>query len=186
MYRNPKRESHEINPSTIAHSPTPFDNLSSSEILGLLLRHLEEDHNLSEQQIYSMLSGKEQEPLIPLSIFSGRLSSLETICKYLIENLGMKTSEVAKLLNRNVRTVWATHKKAAAKFPEKFALSEKDRFFIPASKFGSRRLSVLETIVSYLKESYKLSLHQIAQLLGRDDSTIWTVYHRAGIKRQPK
>jgi len=44
-------------------------------------------------------------------------------------------------------------------------------------------LSVLEVMVEYLKEKEGLSYHEIASLTNRDDRTIWTVYHRAKIKR---
>lgn len=56
---------------------------------------------------------------------------------------------------------------------------------IPTSIFTDRTLKVLEALVEYLKESKQLTYHQIAALLNRDDRTIWTVYHRAGIKRRP-
>jgi len=42
-----------------------------------------------------------------------------------------------------------------------------------------RNLSVLENIVSYLKDTLGFRYHQIAVMLNRDDRTIWTVYHRA-------
>ena len=55
---------------------------------------------------------------------------------------------------------------------------------IPIYIFQDRTLSVLETIVEYLKEKLKLTYHEIAVLLNRDDRTIWTCYHRAKEKRK--
>jgi len=55
---------------------------------------------------------------------------------------------------------------------------------IPIHIFQDRTLSVLETIVEYLKEKLKLNYHEIAVLLNRDDRTIWTCYHRAKEKRK--
>ncbi len=49
---------------------------------------------------------------------------------------------------------------------------------IPSSIFRDRSLSVLEVLVRYLKDEKKLSFHEIAVLLNRDDRTIWTVYSR--------
>jgi len=49
----------------------------------------------------------------------------------------------------------------------------------PLSILKNRKLAVLESIVKYLKEERKLYLHQIAQILNRNDRTIWTVYSRA-------
>jgi len=55
---------------------------------------------------------------------------------------------------------------------------------IPSHIFRDRTLSVLEIMVEYLKNELKLSYHEIAVLLNRDDRTIWTVYNRAKKKRE--
>ena len=55
---------------------------------------------------------------------------------------------------------------------------------IPSFIFKDRRLSVLEAIVEYLKDEKKLTFHQIAVILNRDDRTIWTCYSRAKKKRK--
>ena len=54
---------------------------------------------------------------------------------------------------------------------------------IPSSVFLDRNISVLEALVKYLKEQKKLTYHEIAVLLNRDDRTIWTCYSRAMKKR---
>ena len=54
---------------------------------------------------------------------------------------------------------------------------------IPTAIFRDRTLKPLEAVVEYLREHDKLTLHQIARLLNRDDRTIWTVYNRAKRKR---
>ena len=55
---------------------------------------------------------------------------------------------------------------------------------IPSAVFRDRTLKPLEAVVEYLHDHHKLTLHQIAKLLNRDDRTIWTVYNRATRKRQ--
>ncbi len=50
---------------------------------------------------------------------------------------------------------------------------------IPVSVFKNRKFGMLESSVVYLKEEYKLSYHEIAVLLNRDDRTIWTSYNKA-------
>ncbi len=50
--------------------------------------------------------------------------------------------------------------------------------------FKDRSLSVLESLVFYLKEVKKYSYHEIAVILNRDDRTIWTVHNRAIKKRK--
>jgi hypothetical protein len=59
-----------------------------------------------------------------------------------------------------------------------------DDIAIPSSVFKDRSLSVLEILVEYLKDEKKLSYHEIAVLLNRNDRTVWTVYNRARKKRE--
>ena len=55
--------------------------------------------------------------------------------------------------------------------------------FLPPSIFQDRSLSVLESITEYLKDSKNFSYHEIAEIMNRDDRTIWTCYNRAKKKR---
>ena len=55
---------------------------------------------------------------------------------------------------------------------------------IPTYIFQDRTLSVLEALSEYLHLTRKLTYHEIAVLLNRDDRTIWTCCHRAEIKRE--
>ncbi len=53
---------------------------------------------------------------IPTSIFQDReLSVLEAIAEYLKEKKGMRYSEIAKLLNRDDRTIWTAYQRAKVK-----------------------------------------------------------------------
>ena len=60
------------------------------------------------------------------------------------------------------------------------------RVFVPSSIFQDRDLAPLESISEYLKEEKGLSYHEIAELLKRDDRTIWTCCYRAKKKREKK
>ncbi|MDP6641882.1 MAG: hypothetical protein QGF74_00675 [Candidatus Nanoarchaeia archaeon] len=122
---------------------------------------------------------------IPSSIFNEKLGSLESIVKYLRENLNIKISKIASLLNRNDKTIWATYNKAKKKYPEKFKEQE-SKANIPVSIISSRKFSVLESIVYYLKENYDINFHEIALILKRNDRTIWTVYQKAKKKESKK
>jgi len=55
---------------------------------------------------------------------------------------------------------------------------------IPSSIFCDRSLSFFEVLVAYLRETRKLSYHEIADLTNRDQRNIWTVYQRAAAKRE--
>ncbi len=50
---------------------------------------------------------------------------------------------------------------------------------IPSFIFRDRSLAALEAIVVYLKDTQNMSYADIAQLLNRDQRTIWTTYDRA-------
>jgi DNA-binding CsgD family transcriptional regulator len=55
----------------------------------------------------------------------------------------------------------------------------------PLSIFNER-ITVLESVVKYLREEKNLSLHKIAEILGRDEKNIWHAYHSANKKMSAK
>jgi DNA-directed RNA polymerase specialized sigma24 family protein len=119
-----------------------------------------------------------------LSVFSNNeLSCLETIVKYLKENLELNFSKIASVLNRDQRTIWSTYSKAAKKKKEIFCITNFENN-IPLEIFTNREIGVLENICLYLKDVRKFTFHQIAILLNRNDRTIWTSYHKARGKTQ--
>lgn len=122
---------------------------------------------------------------IPSFIFNDKLGSLESIVKYLKENLNMKIIRIASLLNRNDKTIWSTYNHSKKKHPEIFKEQE-SKINIPISILTSRKLSVLESIVYHIKENYDLNFHEIGVILKRDDRTIWTVYQKAKKKMLKK
>ncbi len=146
-------------------------SLSKAELLSFIEKNLP---SISEAD----LPVKKETEEIPISVFDNKeLSSLETICKYLKENLTLSYHEIAVLLNRNDRTIWTTYNNARRKLEARFVVAQSE-YFIPLSIFKERKLSVLESIAVYLKDNCSLSFHQIAVLLNRNDRTIWTVYNR--------
>ena len=75
-------------------------------------------------KIYSNASKKLKEKLdisdytypIPLSIFKERrLSALESVVKFLKENYNLRYHQIAKLLNRDDRTIWTVYNKSIKK-----------------------------------------------------------------------
>jgi DNA-directed RNA polymerase specialized sigma24 family protein len=140
---------------------------------------------LDKQQIVRLfdrfLESSEAEVRIPLSVLQNRqLSSLESMVKFLRENLGLSNAIVADLLGRSVQVCWTTYHNACAKLAARLDATP-SRFDIPVSVIRGK-LSVLESIVVHLK-TQNLSYHEIALLLNRDDRTVWTVYNRALHKR---
>jgi hypothetical protein len=142
---------------------------------------------LDKQKIVELfdrfLEKEKAEFRVPVSVISNReLSSLESIVKFLRENLRLTNVMVANLLGRSLQVTWTTYHNASKKMPRPI-VSVASRFDVPLNIFRDSRYSVLESIVVYLKEHSGLSYHDIAQLLNRDDRTIWTVFNRASQKR---
>ncbi|MBI4141450.1 hypothetical protein HY484_00835 [Candidatus Woesearchaeota archaeon] len=155
-------------------------------ILNEIIRdHLKTKYKLNEQEIeqYFRKEKPAKEPTtIPATIFNDVLSPFETIVKYLKEVKGLRLVEIAKLTGRDQRAIGVTYKAATKKQPEKITPTT-TRYTIPLEILNNKTLSVAEHIVKNLKETYELSYHEIAQILKRNDRTVWTLYNRA-IKKQ--
>ena len=136
---------------------------------------VKQKYNLKDNELKKIPASKELK--IPLSIFNETLGPLESIVKYLKEDKNLSYDEISKLLYRTKSPIIATYKNSLKKF--KNSLDIKSDFFVPISIFSDIKLSILESIVKYLKENLKLTYHNIAVLLKRDDRTIWTIYSRS-------
>ena len=146
--------------------------LGSEEIISLITKSLK-------------IPAREEEVKVPISVFNNEyLSSLENIVKYLRENLLLSFKQIGSLTNRNEIALAVTYRNAKKKMPAKFVIEEISPYSIPVSILKGRKLSVLENIAAYLKDTFNLNYHSIAVLLNRDDRTIWTVYQRAKKKKK--
>src|SRR3989338_9006271 len=114
---------------------------------------LKAKHNLNGSQIFYEVEKKDV--LIPINIFNEELSGLTAISKYLKENLEMNYAEIGKLLNRSQKTIWKSYNSSIKKSPKKYTLAETP-YTISVIGLQSRKLSILETIVKHLKESFNL------------------------------
>ena len=129
---------------------------------------------------------------IPLCIFKqDRLSSLEIIVKYLRENQGLKFKDIASLLSRKEIPISTTYRNSLRKYQERLDITSNE--FIPIRIFkeslrgnSTKKLSILETIVLYLKKDLDLRICDICSLLNKDHSTIWTTHKRAIDKLKEK
>jgi|TARA_B100002003_G_C14131919_1_gene544369 hypothetical protein len=116
---------------------------------------------------------------IPLSIFKATsLGPLETLVKYLREELNYTYSKIAAILNRKVGPIGTTYRNAKSKHPSRLKIVSTFST-IPVSIFKKSKNSILETIVHHLKDNESLTYTEIASLLNRNYRTIWTVYKRA-------
>ena len=160
-----------------------FKDLSKEGKISLVSNFVDELkrlHGVSEQEIFAR-----KEASIPVGVFANdSLGSLEAIVKYLKENLKLKFSKIAKLLNRSSKTIWATYHNAVKKMPSSFGLVSSD-ILIPVSAFSNRSFSTLESLVGFVKD-FGYSNHEVALMLRLDDRTIWSVYDRVKKKKEVK
>ncbi|HIH38732.1 hypothetical protein J4460_05570 [Candidatus Woesearchaeota archaeon] len=140
---------------------------------------LEKEQGLAAEEVLEIVKERlhdKKEPLLPLSIFSNdSLSPLETITTYLKEQRNYSYRTIAALLNRNEGPIAVTYRRAREKKKEQLNTSSSS--FVPVSIFRSKT-SVLESLVLYLKDDLSMNLTQIAHVLRRDHTTVWTVYRR--------
>ncbi len=145
-----------------------------------LLNELETENKAEFDKIFS--EENQQLEFIPTNIFNDKLGILESIVKYLKENKQFKLSEIAKLIERDQRTIWNTYDKAKKKYPKQFAEIDSE-IKIPIEIFHNRNLGPLEILTIFLKENKHMKFKDIANLLKRDPRTIWSSYNK-GVKKR--
>jgi hypothetical protein len=165
----------------MAISSKNLELLSKDKSIGalkLLLEHFDEQYNLSSEELIAAISDKTEKEAIPLTAFAdNKLSSLEIIVKYLKEETGKTYHQIAQVLKRDDRTIWATYNNSTKKSRAKLKIAPSS-VFVPLHIFSVRHLSVLETLVIFLKETHNYSFSKIAELLSKDYQTIYTTYRR--------
>ncbi len=132
-------------------------------------------NSLSEKQIEQFLLSRNN--LIPVTIFSKKLSCFEALCRYLHENKQISIRQIATKLGKSYRNIWLTYSHANTKLSTPI-VPKHTEFYIPLSTIAKQD-SVLTAVTVFLKERHHLSFKQIGQLLGRSNKTLWTVYNRA-------
>ena len=143
--------------------------LDEKELTGLILERIKSQYR------------KGWKVEVPLNIFCGKLGALESLTKYLKENLGMKYSEIAAVLLRDERTIWTSYNKAKKKLGPTFKFKE-TKLTIPLSEFQEDGLTVLERVVVYLKDKKHKKYSEISKMIDRDQRNVWTIYSKASSK----
>ena len=108
---------------------------------------------------------------VPVSVFASPQSPLRALVSYLRNDQGMAYMEIARRLQRSYRAVWGADQKITIR-------PARAQHSIPLSSFNGT-LSVLETVVTHLKDHQGLRFSIIAGLLAKDPRTVWTAWHRA-------
>ena len=156
--------------------------IDEGNLLEVFEDRLRDKYGVNIKEILDIFGGKKfveerKDIKIPLSIFkANKVGAAELLCRYLKDKEDCKFSEIAKLINRDQRTVALNYNNSKKK---KIRLMvDKESIYVPVSIFSDRRLSVLETIVYYLKER-RYKNFEIAKILNKDPRNIWTLYSRA-------
>lgn len=161
-----------------------MDNNKVEKLIDRFVDTLGYEYQLSKTDIMNLFIEIEEtltrkEVLMPISIYNNKeLSTLETSCKYLKEELNLTYHKIGELLNRDERTIWVTYQNAKRK-RQKSVVVRPTNVVVPASVLKNRALSILESLVTYLRDKFNLRFSEIAILLNRDERNIWTVHNRA-------
>jgi len=156
-----------------------FSSSKEFEEFSSLLAKLTEKYKLSKYEFVEIADKQEG---VPVTIFMKNLSPLEAVVRYMHEGLGFNHKQIGALLNRSPKTVWQAFNFGRKKLPPKLVIKPSS-YYIPFSVLSDRKFSILENVVKHLVEGYNLRFFEIANLIYRDDRTIWTVYSRAKKKR---
>ncbi|MBW2965043.1 hypothetical protein KY363_06305 [Candidatus Woesearchaeota archaeon] len=113
---------------------------------------------------------------IPFSVFNTQLGTLESAVKYLREELSLSYESIGALLGRGPGPIGVTYRRTRSKHPARLTVTPGES--LPFNAFRDRRLSVLESAANYLAAQGH-DWHEIAQIMRRNDKTIWTVLDRA-------
>jgi len=173
LKRKRRKDSRKLGLTRLKAKPKKKSVLHDEQFLKILGENLED---LLEFVKENKLKSKIQNIEIPLDVFKQKISPAEAICKYLKENKNLKFSEIAIAINRNQRTVWINYRNAVKKQKEKIKI--KQTISIPINTLNDRRLSILESIVKYLKNQ-GLNNSKISKLIGKTPTNIWTLHKRA-------
>ncbi len=170
------------------YSKESLEKLSKEELINLFLKA-----NIQEQKNTHTINNLKS-IAIPITLFEENIAPLEGIIRYLIEVEKLSFNDVAKLLNRNFKTVWATYNNSKnkkivfrasnIKIPIEVFLkeseSEKNNGPNKENKSNSNKgLSILESLTKYLHEEYKFTFKEISKMICRNIKTVYTVYNRA-------
>jgi hypothetical protein len=120
-------------------------------------------------------------PSVPIGIFGNpELGILQALTIYLHEIRNQSFHEIARLLDRNDRTIWASYhqgKEQGLTQP-----NANNQLQVPVALFSNRKVGPLQALVYYLRSERKLTRAQIAGLLSRSYTTIYLTEKNA-IKR---
>ncbi len=160
-------------------------NLSSQQLLKIVLKKIQSEGNLDLNQLINTFQETKEESPIPSFIFSSPLAPAEALYKFLKENEEYSYRQIAQATKRNQKSVWATYQRAKKKNGQRIDPRE-EKHYLPLVIFGNRAYSYLESVVFYLNTVYNLTNPQISKLLHKSPNSIAVLMKRARDKHGPK
>ena len=164
-----------------------LSGIDSENILDILDKKLKERYELGLNDLLDIAKKRtlrkepqkeiKKEVKIPLEVFKQKIGVAESICKYLKENNGLKFSQISRIVGRDQRTIWNNYRNAARKMEEEIKVDENTKY-IPMKVFSNRKLSMLESVIYYLREE-RYRNKEIAEMLDKDARNVWTIWNRA-------
>jgi hypothetical protein len=114
---------------------------------------------------------------VPAGIFRNA-STMQALSRYLVDERRMTFSQVARILDRSPKSIWASYHQISSNqiSPIETIEYHQESLLIPLSIF-SRKTAPLESLVLYLK-ALGLKNVDIANILGLDPRTTWTAARR--------
>jgi hypothetical protein len=138
------------------------------------------DKSLHKEKNVNEISER-NEVNIPIHVFREGNNGLRAIVQFLFEQKKLSFSQISRLLGRDQRTIWSAYN-SAKKTRKKIIKYNPDEPSINSTMFRERKFSILETAAMSLLKNY--SVKETAELLGRNQMTIWTVKRRAAQKEK--
>lgn len=155
-----------------------LSSFTSQQLLKQLLGYLHKHQNLQLAEVIALFQEAKNEALIPVSIFSHALPPMGALTKFLRENEHLSYQEIATILHRDQRSIWASYQRAGRRWKARFTPTA-ETYFLPLSLFQDRSFSILESVVLHLHEVYHLSPKQMGKLLHKSPNSMAVLLKRA-------
>jgi DNA-directed RNA polymerase specialized sigma24 family protein len=155
---------------------------AKSQAIKLIEKEIKSKFRINKEQLESLFERKET--IIPIEIFTKELGVLESLVKYMKENLNLRYKEIAELTARDERTIWTAYNKSRKKMKNSLDI-RKSTPSIGIEKLVNEKLTFLESAIVYLKEK-GIKYSEIAKLLSRDQRNIRAIHLRANYKLKNK
>jgi hypothetical protein len=150
--------------------PRPLDR---DALLRGMVRRASKEHAMPEAMVRAVLAGEE---IVPYGIFAGEASPMEAIVVYLHDVRGLRFAEIARLTDRDPRAINMSYRNARGKTLGDSGASSASTgrigmYWFPVARLKNTKFTPLEHIC--------LRVAEIARILGKDHTTVWTALARA-------